>query len=57
MKKHMLDFNRVKHLPPYVFEQVNRLKAKARAAGAHEELIRHVLERDEIIARCGACAG
>ena len=30
----MSDFYRVKRLPPYVFEQVNRLKAKARAGGA-----------------------
>ena len=30
----MTDFHRVKRLPPYVFEQVNRLKAKARNAGA-----------------------
>ena len=30
----MTDFHRVKRLPPYVFEQVNRLKAKARASGA-----------------------
>ncbi|MBV1705572.1 MAG: LL-diaminopimelate aminotransferase [Hyphomicrobiales bacterium] len=30
----MEDFHRVRRLPPYVFEQVNRLKAKARAAGA-----------------------
>ncbi|HEY8579493.1 MAG TPA: LL-diaminopimelate aminotransferase [Beijerinckiaceae bacterium] len=30
----MTDFYRVKRLPPYVFEQVNRLKAKARAGGA-----------------------
>ena len=30
----MSDFHRVKRLPPYVFEQVNRLKAKARAGGA-----------------------
>src|SRR5258706_2589540 len=28
------EFYRVKRLPPYVFEQVNRLKATARAAGA-----------------------
>jgi alanine-synthesizing transaminase len=28
------DFYRVRRLPPYVFEQVNRLKAAARAAGA-----------------------
>ena len=27
------DFLRIKRLPPYVFEEVNRLKAKARAAG------------------------
>ena len=27
------DFYKIKRLPPYVFEQVNRLKAKARAAG------------------------
>jgi alanine-synthesizing transaminase len=27
------DFHRIKRLPPYVFEEVNRLKAKARAAG------------------------
>ncbi len=30
----MNDFHRVKRLPPYVFEQVNRLKAQARANGA-----------------------
>ena len=30
----MNDFHRVRRLPPYVFEQVNRLKAQARAAGA-----------------------
>ncbi|MHA1555273.1 MAG: LL-diaminopimelate aminotransferase [Alphaproteobacteria bacterium] len=30
----MLEFFRVKRLPPYVFEQVNRLKANARAGGA-----------------------
>ena len=30
----MTDFYRIKRLPPYVFEQVNRLKAKARAGGA-----------------------
>jgi alanine-synthesizing transaminase len=30
----MHDFYRVKRLPPYVFEEVNRLKAGARAAGA-----------------------
>ncbi|HXY58440.1 MAG TPA: LL-diaminopimelate aminotransferase [Methylocystis sp.] len=30
----MTDFYRIKRLPPYVFEQVNRLKAKARAEGA-----------------------
>ena len=30
----MSDFPRVKRLPPYVFEQVNRLKALARANGA-----------------------
>lgn len=30
----MNDFYRVKRLPPYVFEEVNRLKAGARAAGA-----------------------
>src|SRR5208283_3808952 len=28
------DFHRVRRLPPYVFEQVNKLKAKARNAGA-----------------------
>jgi alanine-synthesizing transaminase len=27
------DFHRIKRLPPYVFEEVNRLKAQARAAG------------------------
>src|SRR2546430_4321183 len=27
------DFNRISRLPPYVFEQVNRLKAEARARG------------------------
>ncbi len=30
----MSDFYRIKRLPPYVFEQVNRLKARARANGA-----------------------
>ena len=30
----MTDFYRVRRLPPYVFEQVNRLKAQARAQGA-----------------------
>ncbi|MFN3890684.1 MAG: LL-diaminopimelate aminotransferase [Beijerinckiaceae bacterium] len=30
----MTDFYRVRRLPPYVFEQVNRLKAQARAKGA-----------------------
>ncbi len=30
----MTDFHRVRRLPPYVFEQVNRLKAAARNAGA-----------------------
>jgi alanine-synthesizing transaminase len=30
----MSDFHRVKRLPPYVFEQVNRIKAAARAQGA-----------------------
>ncbi len=28
------DFHRIKRLPPYVFAEVNRLKAEARAAGA-----------------------
>ncbi len=27
------DFHRIKRLPPYIFEEVNRLKAQARAAG------------------------
>src|SRR6478735_11635572 len=30
----MSEFHSVRRLPPYVFEQVNRLKASARAAGA-----------------------
>ncbi len=30
----MSDFHRVRRLPPYVFEEVNRLKASARNAGA-----------------------
>ncbi|MCX7304767.1 MAG: LL-diaminopimelate aminotransferase [Hyphomicrobiales bacterium] len=30
----MEDFHKVRRLPPYVFEQVNRLKGSARAAGA-----------------------
>ena len=30
----MTDFYRIKRLPPYVFEQVNRIKAAARAQGA-----------------------
>src|SRR5262249_20341789 len=28
------EFHRIRRLPPYVFEQVNRAKAKARNAGA-----------------------
>jgi alanine-synthesizing transaminase len=32
--KAMTDFHRIKRLPPYVFEQVNRIKAAARANGA-----------------------
>ena len=28
------EFHKIKRLPPYVFEQVNRLKAAARASGA-----------------------
>ena len=28
------DFHRIKRLPPYVFAEVNRLKAQARANGA-----------------------
>lgn len=27
------EFHKIRRLPPYVFEEVNRLKAKARAAG------------------------
>ncbi|MBZ8134540.1 LL-diaminopimelate aminotransferase [Afifella sp. IM 167] len=30
----MNEFHKIKRLPPYVFEEVNRLKASARAAGA-----------------------
>src|SRR3712207_6134643 len=30
----MMNFYRIKRLPPYVFEQVNRIKATARANGA-----------------------
>ena len=30
----MHDFHKIRRLPPYVFEEVNRLKASARAAGA-----------------------
>ena len=30
----MTDFHRIRRLPPYVFEQVNRIKAAARANGA-----------------------
>ncbi len=30
----MEEFHRIRRLPPYVFEQVNRAKALARAAGA-----------------------
>jgi alanine-synthesizing transaminase len=30
----MNEFYRIKRLPPYVFEEVNRAKAKARAGGA-----------------------
>src|SRR5205085_697291 len=30
----MSDFHRIKRLPPYVFEEVNKIKAQARAGGA-----------------------
>ncbi|MCB1451753.1 MAG: aminotransferase class I/II-fold pyridoxal phosphate-dependent enzyme, partial [Nitratireductor sp.] len=30
----MQEFHKIRRLPPYVFEQVNRLKASARASGA-----------------------
>ncbi len=30
----MNEFHRIRRLPPYVFEQVNKIKAKARASGA-----------------------
>ncbi|HEY0291119.1 MAG TPA: aminotransferase, partial [Hansschlegelia sp.] len=30
----MTEFHSVRRLPPYVFEQVNRVKAAARKAGA-----------------------
>ena len=30
----MSDFHRIRRLPPYVFEEVNRFKAAARAKGA-----------------------
>ena len=30
----MEEFHKIRRLPPYVFEQVNRLKASARARGA-----------------------
>ena len=30
----MEDFHKTRRLPPYVFEQVNRLKASARSSGA-----------------------
>ena len=29
----MADFHRIKRLPPYVFEQVNKIKATERAKG------------------------
>ena len=35
----MDEFYKIRRLPPYVFEQVNRLKASARAGGA--DIIRH----------------
>ncbi|MGO7032985.1 aminotransferase, partial [Rhizobium ruizarguesonis] len=34
MGNEMEEFHKVRRLPPYVFEQVNRLKASARAGGA-----------------------
>src|SRR5689334_5845090 len=33
-RAYMDEFHRIRRLPPYVFEQVNRAKAKARNAGA-----------------------
>jgi alanine-synthesizing transaminase len=32
------EFHRIKRLPPYVFAEVNELKARARAAGAGRRL-------------------
>ena len=46
----MSDFHRVRRLPPYVFEQVNKLKAKARAGG-------HISTRTFIPHDCHAAVG
>ena len=32
------DFYRIKRLPPYIFEEVNRLKAQSRAKGPPRRL-------------------
>ena len=40
----MEDFYRIRRLPPYVFEQVNRAKAAARNAGA-DIISRHRVEK------------
>ena len=57
------DFPRIQRLPPYVFNIVNELKAKARAAG--EDIVdfgmgnperptpTHIVEKLVEVARCG----
>ena len=37
------DFQRIQRLPPYVFEQVNKLKAQARAQGALPDAVAEYL--------------
>ena len=40
----MEEFHKVRRLPPYVFEQVNRIKAAARANGAGAAFLRDFVE-------------
>ena len=47
------DFYRIKRLPPYVFSEVNALKAQARAAGLDMDGLgaRMLARKQELIAR------
>ena len=47
----MEDFYRIRRLPPYVFEQVNRAKAVARNSGADNSNKKREDRREEYVKR------